>query len=34
MTTYMGAICAATLFVLMGSASMAEAGGTMAFGTN
>ena len=29
-----GRICAAALFVLMGPASMADAGGTTAFGTN
>ena len=34
MTRCTGAICAAALFVLMGPASMAEAGGTTAFGTN
>ena len=34
MTTCTVAICAAALFVLMGPASMAEAGGTTAFGTN
>ena len=34
MTTCTVAICAAALFVLMGPTSMAEAGGTTAFGTN
>ena len=34
MTRCMIAICAASLFVLMGPGSMAEAGDTTAFGTN